>query len=299
LWRRSSELLARVSAARARLAKLPALLKRFRQSVLAAACSGELTAEWRKPDQRASGELPSTWRMTSVSEVCKAIVDCPHSTPKWTTTGEVCLRTTNFKPARLDLTEVRFVSQETYATRIARLTPQPGDVLYSREGGILGIACLFPAGLRACLGQRMMLLRAGRCMSSPYLMHLLNSSHILDQVRSLTGGTASPHLNVGDVKAFTVPLPPLPEQREIMRRVEALFALADKIEARVAAATARVEKITQAILARAFRGELVPTEAELARQNGRTYEPASALLERIRSERAGSAPGRGRKKMRA
>ena len=87
------------------------------------------------------------------------------------------------------------------------------------------------------------------------------------------------------------PLPPLPEQHEIVRRVDALFKLADSIEARVAAATARADKITQAILAKAFRGELVPTEAELARQEGRDYEPASALLARIRAARAAQTNG--------
>ena len=81
----------------------------------------------------------------------------------------------------------------------------------------------------------------------------------------------------------------------IVRRVEALFALADKIEARVKSATARVEKITQAILAKAFRGELVPTEAELARQEGRDYEPAAVLLDRIRAERAPESTTTGRK----
>ena len=62
---------------------------------------------------------------------------------------------------------------------------------------------------------------------------------------------------------------------EIVHRVEALFKLADAIEKRVAAAQARADKLTQSILAKAFRGELVPTEAELARQEGRDYEPAS------------------------
>ena len=76
------------------------------------------------------------------------------------------------------------------------------------------------------------------------------------------------------------------EQHEIVRRVEALFRLADVIEKRVAAATARAERLTQAILAKAFRGELVPTEAELARREGRDYEPASVLLAKIRTERA-------------
>jgi type I restriction enzyme S subunit len=83
-----------------------------------------------------------------------------------------------------------------------------------------------------------------------------------------------------------VPLPPEEEQAEIVHRVDALFALADTIEKRVAAAIARAEKLTQAILSKGFRGELVPTEAELARQEGRDYEPASVLIERIARERA-------------
>ena len=95
---------------------------------------------------------------------------------------------------------------------------------------------------------------------------------------------------------------PLAEQHEIVRRVEALFRLADAIDKRVAAATARAEKLTQAILAKAFRGELVPTEAELARREGREYEPASVLLERIRVKATTSAeeraPRRRAKKIR-
>lgn len=83
---------------------------------------------------------------------------------------------------------------------------------------------------------------------------------------------------------------------------DALFKLADAIERRVAVAMARAEKLTQAILAKAFRGELVPTEAELARREGRDYEPASVVLERIRAGRAVGEPsprpsprGRGRR----
>jgi type I restriction enzyme S subunit len=61
--------------------------------------------------------------------------------------------------------------------------------------------------------------------------------------------------------------------------------LADVVEKRVAAATVRSEKLSQAILAKAFRGELVPTEADLARRDGRSYESASDLLARIKCER--------------
>jgi len=78
-----------------------------------------------------------------------------------------------------------------------------------------------------------------------------------------------------------------------------LFKLADTIEKRVAAATARAERLTQAILAKAFRGELVPTEAELARREGRDYEPAAVLVARIRAERGTAtetARGKGKSK---
>jgi type I restriction enzyme, S subunit len=77
-------------------------------------------------------------------------------------------------------------------------------------------------------------------------------------------------------------LPPLPEQHEIVRRVEALFALADSIEAKVAAAREKTEKLRPSILAKAFSGELVETEAAIARREGRDYESAEVLLERIK-----------------
>lgn len=83
-----------------------------------------------------------------------------------------------------------------------------------------------------------------------------------------------------------IPLPPLKEQEEIVRRIGELFALATNIEQSVSTAKRRTGRLTQAILAKAFRGELVPTEAELARREGRDYESASAMLERIRGERA-------------
>jgi type I restriction enzyme S subunit len=92
-----------------------------------------------------------------------------------------------------------------------------------------------------------------------------------------------------NIRETAVGLPPVEEQAEIMRRVEALFALSDAIEKRVILAAIRAGKLTQAILAKAFRGELVPTEAELARREGREYEPASVLLERIRKQRLAAA----------
>ncbi len=89
-----------------------------------------------------------------------------------------------------------------------------------------------------------------------------------------------------------MPIPSLEEQHEIVRRVEALFAFADRLEARTTAARKQVDTLTPALLAKAFRGELVPQDPN--------DEPASALLERIRAERAGQgALFDGAKKSRA
>jgi type I restriction enzyme S subunit len=108
-----------------------------------------------------------------------------------------------------------------------------------------------------------------------------------------TKGVAYTGINIEDLRLLPIPIPPLAEQHEIVRRVEGLFSLAGAIENRVAGAAARAEKLAQAVLTKAFRGELVPTEAELARREGRDYEPPSALLERIRVDRgAADTPDR-------
>ncbi|MGY6530586.1 MAG: restriction endonuclease subunit S [Cyanobacterium sp.] len=314
------KLLAKVNDSCDRLSRIPSILKRFRQSILASACSGRLTADWRKshPDIEPAEELlkriqeeriksyeeecakakaegrrkpPSpksseivdydvdTWKITTLESVAVNIVDCPHSTPKWSNNGLICVRTTNFLPFKLNLEDVKYVSYETYLDRISRLKPQEGDILYSREGGILGIACQIPKDTEICLGQRMMLIRcSSELFDDRYMTILLNSEIVLSQVRNLITGTASPHLNVGDVKKYTITIPPLEEQKEIVKRVEALFRKCDLIEQRYLKAKTYTDKLTQSILAKAFRGELVPQDPN--------DEPAEILLERIREEKA-------------
>jgi type I restriction enzyme S subunit len=120
--------------------------------------------------------------------------------------------------------------------------------------------------------------------------YVLNDRTTRTRVTESVHGVGRARLNLNGIKSIPIPLPPLSEQREIVRRVEALFALADAIEKRVEVARARADKLTQAILAKAFRGELVPTEAELARREGRSYEPAGVLLGRIRVKRERTKP---------
>ena len=116
-------------------------------------------------------------------------------------------------------------------------------------------------------------------------MHFLNSPLALTRVKGLTGGSASPHLNVRDVKLFQVPLPPLAEQHRIVAEVERRLSVVDDMDKTVAHGLKRAARLRQAILRKAFAGELVPQDPE--------DEPASVLLERIRAERAAVENGRG------
>lgn len=191
-----------------------------------------------------------------IQEVCKNIVDCPHSTPKWTRDGYLCLRTTNFRRGYLDLSEPNYVSKDTFDTRNQRLIPMPGDVLYSREGAILGLACIIPADTYVCLGQRMMLLRAGSRLSNMYLMHFLNSPRLTNFVASVTGGSASPHVNVGDIKKFQMPFPGIDEQDKIVEFIESRLSVCDSIERTIDTALQQAEAMRQSILKQAFEGRL-------------------------------------------
>ncbi len=110
-----------------------------------------------------------------------------------------------------------------------------------------------------------------------------------DFVPLTSGTTGRRKLNQAALFEAPIRIAPLAEQREMERAVRALLEHADSIEQRAKSALRQVEMLPQAILAKAFRGELVPTEAELARREGRSYEPASELLARLKCSSNGES----------
>ena len=115
-------------------------------------------------------------------------------------------------------------------------------------------------------------LRCKHAFPNAYLAAYINSIDLAPYV----SGTAQPNLNQPNMNSIPVPVPPLPEQQEILRRVAGLFALADQLEERLQKARSRVCRITPSLLTRAFRGQLVPQDP--------TDEPAEKLLKRIQSK---------------
>ena len=269
--------LGRVDACRARLDRVPALLKRFRQSVLASATSGKLTAEWRM-----TNGVNDEWEELQLKDVATQVFDGPFGsnlkTADYTDSGIRVARLENIGWMTFIADKEAFISPTKYQT-LTRHTLKADDVMFSSFISEEIRVAMLPNSWsgKAINKSDCFCVRADikRCLPK-FLMHRLACRSTFAILGEGIHGATRPRINLSQLKGFAIALPPLPEQQEIVRRVEALFAFADRIEGRLATAQKTVERLTPATLAKAFRGELVPQDP--------SDEPASALLERIRDD---------------
>ena len=273
-------LLARVVACRERLNRVPLILKRFRQAVLAAATSGRLTEEWRERMNISE----DSWRTRSGEEIFPFITSGSRGWAKYyAESGALFLRVGNLDhdTIQLDLTEVQHVNPPDTAEG-KRTRVEFGDILISITADVGMIAFIRRDISEAYINQHLCLARQTGEYAGAYLAYFLASpSGGIMQLSNMQRGMTKAGLTLEDIRSLAIQIPERPEQDEIVRRVEALFAYADRLEARYRAARAQVERLTPSLLAKAFRGELVPQDPE--------DEPASVLLARIRAARAGAA----------
>jgi type I restriction enzyme S subunit len=308
-------LLGQVNRVRNHLSRVPTLLKRFRQAVLAAACSGSLTEDWRNsaeqsqlpqdnlrgpaavPSANGDGdtpELPYSWLWKTVGQIASPQERSIQSGPfgshllhsEFQESGVLAIGIDNVLEGEFSLGKQHRIGKAKYET-LKQFTARPNDVLITVMATV-GRCCVIPEDIEpAIVTKHVYRITVNRSVCEPhFLMFALRGDiHVRRQIESQIRGQTRPGINGQILRCLSIPTPPLVEQREIKRRVQAMLLLADRIEQRLSTATSQANKLTQSILAKAFRGELVPTEAELARREGREYEPASVLLERITKER--------------
>ena len=163
------------------------------------------------------------WQTQPLDDICKTIVDCPHSTPSYTNenTGFMCIRTSLVKKNRILWDDIEYIPEHEYYKRIQRKRPEKGDIVYTREGAILGIAAMIDRDCNVALGQRSMLLSPDTTKCVPqFLSVAMNFETFLRKALGGISGSASPHINVGDIKAFDIILPPLELQKQFAAFVE-------------------------------------------------------------------------------
>lgn len=267
------------------LAAARRVIERFRQSVLAAACSGRLTADWREqrdlpatsdllaelranwprtttrrasvqpPNTNELDELPTTWAWAAVGEIGEVQLGGTPSRKEasywngsvpWVSSGEVA--NCRISGTRETLTEAGLANSS------AKLYPA-GTVLIAMigEGKTRGQSAILD--VEASTNQNAAGVLPDRQIVSPeYVWRWALAQY--EVTRAVGRGGNQPALNGQKVRELTIPLPPLEEQREIIRRVDQLLELADVLKRRIEVASKRVERSSQAVLAKAFRGEL-------------------------------------------
>ena len=280
---RVEALLTQVNAARDRLNRVPLIMKRFRQTVLAAACSGRLTEGWREENPKDFSDqinqkilqkmdkkkilhnfeweenfsLPSDWILTFIEIVAKVDTGTTPSRKNpdywdkgsipWVTSGELYdpfVVNTKEKISEIALKETRL-----------KILPK-GTLLIALYGQGITRGKSSELLIEATTNQACGTINIFDEFSpiKPYLKLYLQKNY--DDIRKLSTGGVQPNLNLSKIKSMPIPLPPLTEQHEIVRRVGALFERADAIDREVAAAGRRCERLTQAVLGKAFTGKL-------------------------------------------
>jgi len=287
-------LLAQVDTLQARLDAIPAILKRFRQSVLSAAVTGKLTEEWRRGERCSR----NAWEVGILGDLLQEKPRNGYS-PK-SVEYETCVKSLSLSATTSGIFKGEFfkyidenIPDDSY------LWLEPGDILIQRANALeyVGISAIFTGDVKKYIfPDLMMKCRANSRTTSNFLHLTILGDNVRRYFRDNATGTAGnmPKINQQTVLNAPVAIPPLPEQHEIVRRVEELFAYADQIEKRVEEARSRAKHLTQSILAKAFCGELTAQWRAEHPELVSGENSAQALLERIRAARA-QVPEKGKR----
>jgi type I restriction enzyme S subunit len=306
---------ARSLRARSELDAIPSLLTQARQSLLASAFRGDLTAGWREKNSvSATGEellaelrgahreskaksranaaqategvhelsgdaLPESWAVAELHEICRPskpicygiLMPGPNRDE-----GVPYVRVADFPDDFIRLQTIRKTSVEMDA-QFSRSRLAEGDLLLSIRGTV-GRVAVVPAELNnGNITQDSARLSIHEFVSTHFVAAMLRAPDTQRRMQQAVKGVAVRGINIGDVRPLQIPLPPHEEQIEIVRRLDAAFARLTAAAEAHASAVAELDRFDQALLARAFRGELVPQDP--------ADEPAAVTLQRLRTAR--------------
>lgn len=317
-------LFARTKAAREELARVPKLVERYKQAVLEKAFRGELTAEWRRtkharlpadvfrekvslerdarrvkegvrkkganrntpPAKTDLHELPASWIWTTFEE-CSWDLTVGHVGPmkdRYVPSGIPFLRSFNVRPNRITLDDLAYID-ESFDKELAKSRLTPGTVVVVRTGAP-GVAAVIPEDMGGANCSDLVICRPIESLDPYYAALYLNSDFAQDLVRSHQVGVAQQHFNIGAMSCLALPLAPPDEQEEIVRTIHLAFDRIALLQSESEKATALLDRLDQAMLAKAFRGELVqelinepqPTTLQL-HDSIRTLSPKASMAD--------------------
>jgi type I restriction enzyme S subunit len=298
------ELTDRTRKAREALEDVPQLIEQFRRSVLAAAFRGDLTADWREqnPDvepaeklleaardeveKRKSRkikqeipnpyDLPESWYWADLASICCVLTDGDHQAIPKSDEGIPVVDIRNISNGTLDFETSRFAPSEYWNLVPDHKRPEKNDILYSVVG-TYGIAAIVDIEKSFCLQRNTALLKLSSIVEPRFLLYALRTPCTRAQADSIATGTTQKLISLSRLGSLKIPLPPYEEQIAIFQKVKKFESRVLLLESQYSESIVNLAQLDRAILAKAFQGQLVPQDP--------TDEPASQLLQRIRSER--------------
>lgn len=271
------DMLAGSRAARAALDAVPTLLAQYRQSVLCAAFSGELTSDWRAKHPT----LVSERRVVPFETLAASLRGGTATTSLKTPTRWPVLKSSAVRPGQIDLSDCSYLPEGEPPSADHLLSD--GDVLITRLSGSLeyvGNAAIVQ-GLgerRIAYPDRLFRARLKPDLDPVYVTAAFRDQRLRTSLEEAAKSSAGhQRISLSDVRRFPIPLVALAEQREVARQIALQLASVEELRAKIAVIQSQLDKLDQRALAKAFRGQLVPQHS--------ADEPATALLPRVRVER--------------
>jgi type I restriction enzyme S subunit len=244
----------------------------------------------------------SSWPVLSLAGVCVKIQDGTHFSPKVQFAEPGLgrfkyLTSKNIRPWGVDLSDITYVSEETHREIYRRCDPQHGDVLLTKDGVNTGTVAVNSLDEEFSLLSSVAILRPRRdILDSRFLRYFIESPQGSRNILGKMSGTAIRRIILKRIKEATIPLPPLEEQQLIVAEIEKQFTRLDAGVASLKRVQTELKRYRASVLKAACEGRLVPTEAELARKENRSYESGEELLQRILKERREKWNGKGKYK---
>lgn len=268
------------------------LLKKLRQQILQEAIEGKLTANWRaqnpniepvsellkriaaekeklikdkkikagkkqlaSEDYQDNIHIPNEWELPELDDIILFVTDGTHQTPTYTSTGRIFLSAQNVKPFRFMPENHKLVSENDYQSYTKNRNVEKGDLLLGRVGAGIGETAVVDIDIDCAIYVSLGLVKTFKAQTnSDYLAIIFNSPYGIKYSKGniSSGGGSAGNFNLGRIRSFKIPFPPLLEQRAIVTKIEKLFALCDQLETQIIENQAHTDQLMQSVLKEAF-----------------------------------------------
>jgi type I restriction enzyme S subunit len=207
-----------------------------------------------KPEE--TFRIPDTWAWSNLGQLSWSVKDGPHYSPQYSETGIPFITGGNIRPEGIDFSTAKHVTPELHAELSKRCKPEYGDLLYTK-GGTTGIARVNTETREFDVWVHVAVLKLVNLIERFYLQHVLNSPFCHRQSQRYTHGVGNQDLGLTRMIWITVPIPPLEEQRVILKEIEQRLSIVGDVEEQITKNEKRIQRLRQSILKKAFSGRLV------------------------------------------